>query len=201
MCKKSGISEKLEIHDSRPITSRWDLMMMRRWHVTFVLDALIFPSMKWIKKAYLRCIPLCFGVCLSFYCFFFFLRLLGYVPLNRVWFSRSWVLNRVYSFTIKRLEQGVFLDRKPFKECEDLRWMAYPSLSIRRFWGKRERRKRKLRLPRLELEPLVRSLLIGRRKQWHVILAIVLVLFGTHHWWTSLPSSCTATWPRVTYGM
>ena len=25
-----------------------------------------------------------------------------------------------------RLEQGVFFDRKPFKECEDLRWMAYP---------------------------------------------------------------------------
>ena len=30
------------------------------------------------------------------------------------------VLNRVYNFTIKRLEQGVFLD-KPFKECEHLR--------------------------------------------------------------------------------
>ena len=33
---------------------------------------------------------------------------------------------------------------------------------------------------------LVRSLLIGRRKQWHVILPIVFVLFGvreTHHWW------------------
>ena len=32
--------------------------------------------MKWIKKAYVRCIPLCFGVCLSFYgffvCLFFF---------------------------------------------------------------------------------------------------------------------------------
>ena len=31
----------------------------------------------------------------------------GYVPLNRVWFSRSCVLNRVY-FNISRLEQGVF---------------------------------------------------------------------------------------------
>ena len=30
------------------------------------------------------------------------------------------VLNRVYNFTIKCLEQGVFLD-KPFKECEHLR--------------------------------------------------------------------------------
>ena len=30
-------------------------------------------------------------------------------------------------------------------------------------------------LPRLELEPFVRSLLIGRRKQSHVILPIVLV--------------------------
>ena len=35
-------------------------------------------------------------------------------------------------------------------------------------------------------ELLVRSLLIGRRKQWNVILPIALVLFGvmeTHHWW------------------
>ena len=39
-----------------------------------------------------------------------------YVPLNRVWFSRSWVF-RVYNFTIKRLEQGVFLDWKPFRVC------------------------------------------------------------------------------------
>ena len=51
--------------------------------------------------------------------------LYGYVPLNRVWFSRSWVLNRVYNFTIERLELGVFLDWKPFKECEDLRWAVY----------------------------------------------------------------------------
>ena len=42
-----------------------------------------------------------------------------------VWFSSSWVLNRVYNFTIKHLEQGVFLDWKPFKECEDLQWVAY----------------------------------------------------------------------------
>ena len=35
--------------------------------------------------------------------------------------SRSWV----YDFTIKRPEQGVFLDWKPFKECEDLRRAAY----------------------------------------------------------------------------
>ena len=45
-----------------------------------------------------------------------------YVLLNRVWFSRSWVLNRVYNFTNKCLEQGVFLDWKPFK---DLRWVIY----------------------------------------------------------------------------
>ena len=46
-------------------------------------------------------------------------------------------------------------------------------------------------------ELLVRSLLIGRRKQWHVILAIVLVLFGVrvrHHWWLLLLEA--ATWPR-----
>ena len=36
--------------------------------------------------------------------------LYGYVPLNRVWFSESWVVNMVYNFTIKYLEQGVFLD-------------------------------------------------------------------------------------------
>ena len=48
-----------------------------------------------------------------------------YVPLNRVWFSGSWVLNRVYNFTSKHLEQGVFLDWKPFKERGDLRWAAY----------------------------------------------------------------------------
>ena len=36
------------------------------------------------------------------------------MPLNRVWFSRSWVLNRVYDFTIKRLEQGFFLDWKSY---------------------------------------------------------------------------------------
>ena len=34
-------------------------------------------------------------------------------------------LNRVYNFTIERLELGVFLDWKPFKECEDLRWAVY----------------------------------------------------------------------------
>ena len=45
-----------------------------------------------------------------------------YVLLNRVWFSRSWVLNRVYNFTSKGLEQGVFLDWKPFK---DLPWAIY----------------------------------------------------------------------------
>ena len=42
-----------------------------------------------------------------------------YVPLNRGCFARSWALNRLYNFTIKRLEQGVFLDWKPFEECED----------------------------------------------------------------------------------
>ena len=38
------------------------------------------------------------------------------MPLNRVWFSRSWVF-RVYNFTIKRLEKSVFLHWKPFREC------------------------------------------------------------------------------------
>ena len=48
-----------------------------------------------------------------------------YVPLNRVWFSWSWVLNREYSFTIKHLEEGVFLDWKAFKEHGDLRWAVH----------------------------------------------------------------------------
>ena len=45
--------------------------------------------------------------------------------LNRVCFSGCWVLNRVYNFTTKHLEQGVFLDWKPFKEHGDLRWAVY----------------------------------------------------------------------------
>ena len=48
--------------------------------------------------------------------------LYGYVPLIRVWFSGSWVLKWVSNLTIKRLEKGVFLDWKPFKDCEDLQW-------------------------------------------------------------------------------
>ena len=67
------------------------------------------------------------------------LGLCEYVPLSKVWFSSLeghsliWpmracaaeqamvlVLNRVYNFTNKCLEQGVFLG-KPFKECEHLR--------------------------------------------------------------------------------
>ena len=35
--------------------------------------------------------------------------LYGYVPLNRVWFSMFRVLNRVWNFTIERLELGVSL--------------------------------------------------------------------------------------------
>ena len=49
----------------------------------------------------------------------------GMSRLNSVWFSRCWVLNGVYNFTIKLLEQDVFMDWKPFKECEDLRWVVY----------------------------------------------------------------------------
>ena len=53
------------------------------------------------------------------------LGLCGYVPLNSVWFSRSWV----YDFTIKRLEQGVVLDWKPSKSvktCEERPTFAIP---------------------------------------------------------------------------
>ena len=46
----------------------------------------------------------------------------GYVPLNRLWFQGvESFKNRVYNFTIERLERDVFLDWKPFKESEDLR--------------------------------------------------------------------------------
>ena len=38
---------------------------------------------------------------------------------------RVWVFNRVYNFTVERLELCVFLDWKPFKECEDLPWAVY----------------------------------------------------------------------------
>ena len=31
----------------------------------------------------------------------------------------------MYNLTTKRLENGVFLDWKPFKDCEDLRWSFY----------------------------------------------------------------------------
>ena len=37
----------------------------------------------------------------------------GYVPLNRVWFPGSSVLNWVYKFTFYHLKQGVILDWKP----------------------------------------------------------------------------------------
>ena len=51
--------------------------------------------------------------------------------LKRVWAAEQGVVFKVSSlkqginFTIERLELGVFLDWKPFKECEDLRWAVY----------------------------------------------------------------------------
>ena len=42
---------------------------------------------------------------------------------DRVWFSGSRILNRVYNFTINlQLEQGVFLDQRPLKGCKGWRW-------------------------------------------------------------------------------
>ena len=38
-----------------------------------------------------------------------------YVPLNRVWFSGSRALNRVYNFT-SVLTEGFFLDRRPLND-------------------------------------------------------------------------------------
>ena len=46
----------------------------------------------------------------------------GYVPLTGYGFQGvESFKNRVYNFTIERLERDVFLDWKPFKESEDLR--------------------------------------------------------------------------------
>ena len=50
----------------------------------------IFLSMKWIKKTYLWCIPLCFGVCLSFYCFFWLYCITTVTPFIRQ--SQGWSL-------------------------------------------------------------------------------------------------------------
>ena len=57
-----------------------------------------------------------------------YLVLCGYVPLNRVWFSRSWVLNRVRNFTIKHLEQGLFgLEAfQSVKTCDERSTFAIP---------------------------------------------------------------------------
>ena len=55
--------------------------------------------------------------------------LYGYVPLNRVWFSRSWVLNRVYNFTIKRLERVSFWTgslSKTAETCDEWFTFAIP---------------------------------------------------------------------------
>ena len=55
--------------------------------------------------------------------------LCGYVPLNRVWFSRTWVSNMVYNFTIKRLEQGLFWtgsSSESVKTCDERSTFAIP---------------------------------------------------------------------------
>ena len=54
----------------------------------------------------------------------------------------------------------------------------------------------------LVYELLVRSLIIGRRKQRHVILPIVLVLFGvreTHCWW--LLFRAASKWPKILHSL
>ena len=47
------------------------------------------------------------------------------MPLNALLISESWVLNWVYNFTIKHLEQGVFLNPKPTKELESWQWVVF----------------------------------------------------------------------------
>ena len=55
--------------------------------------------------------------------------LYGYLLLNRVWFLRSWVLNRVYNFTFKLPEQGCFWTgslSKSLKTCNERSTLAIP---------------------------------------------------------------------------
>ena len=49
--------------------------------------------MKWIKKTYLQCIPLCFGVCLSFYWFFWLYCITAVTPFIER--SEGWSLRSV----------------------------------------------------------------------------------------------------------
>ena len=44
----------------------------------------------------------------------------------KVWFSRSWVLNRMYNFYC--FELGVVLDWNPLKECGGLQWTVLSSV-------------------------------------------------------------------------
>ena len=48
-----------------------------------------------------------------------------YMPLNRVWFSGSQALNRVYNFT-SVLTEGFFLDRRPLNDERSIRVVHIP---------------------------------------------------------------------------
>ena len=48
-----------------------------------------------------------------------------YVPLNRVWFSGSRALNRVYNFT-SVLTEGFLLDRRPLNDERSIRVVHIP---------------------------------------------------------------------------
>ena len=63
--------------------------------------------------------------------------LYGYLPLNRVWLSRSWVLKRVYNFIIKPIEQGLFWTgslSKSVKTCDERSTFAIPILFFLKFY-------------------------------------------------------------------
>ena len=50
MCKKSGWSEQLEIHDSRPTTSKWQLTMMMITVVPREIEDNGYAKFRGVKK-------------------------------------------------------------------------------------------------------------------------------------------------------
>ena len=54
-----------------------------------------------------------------------------YVPLNRVWFSGSRALNRVYNFT-SVLTEGFLLDRRPLNDERSIRVVQYTKKYVSR---------------------------------------------------------------------
>ena len=93
-------------HYRRPLKIRDFVWEIKCWDLqTLNKINLIFPSMKWIKKTYLPCIPLCFGVCLFFYRFFWFYCITTVTPFIRR--SQGWSLRSARSWT-SRNKNAIF---------------------------------------------------------------------------------------------